>query len=141
MEERKIKAWITIKHHHIPIYEGETKQDAIDRIKSGVRKSINTRPLLPEEYKKRDSAAFKAWMAVGKHQDRVDKAEERIKTDNSPEAQKELLNARRTLKEAQQGFKSKEDLIKGRKQIVSYKFGKKKIEDKPFKKPSNEPDF
>ena len=141
MEERKIKAWITIKHHHIPIYEGETKQDAIDRIKSGVRKSINTRPLLPEEYKKRDSAAFKAWMAVGKHQDRVDKAEERIKTDNSPEAQKELLNARRTLKEAQQRFKSKEDLIKGRKQIVSYKFGKKKIEDKPFKKPSNEPDF
>lgn len=141
MENRNIKAWITVKHHHIPIYEGETKQDAINRLKEGARRGKETRPLLPEEYKKKDTAAFKAYMALGKHQDRVDKAYERLKTDDSPEAKKEMLNANRTLKEAQQRFKIREDAIKGKKQVFSYKFKKRQIEDRPPVRKSNEPDF
>ena len=31
MAEREIKAWITINHKHIPLYEGESKQDAYNR--------------------------------------------------------------------------------------------------------------
>lgn len=31
MSERKIESWITIKGNHIPIYEGESKADAVNR--------------------------------------------------------------------------------------------------------------
>ena len=31
MAEREIKGWITINHKHIPLYEGESKQDAYNR--------------------------------------------------------------------------------------------------------------
>ena len=30
--ERKVKQWITVNGHHIPIFEGESKQDAVDRV-------------------------------------------------------------------------------------------------------------
>ena len=33
-----VKQWITIKGRHIPIFEGETKEDAIKRIKENTKK-------------------------------------------------------------------------------------------------------
>ena len=104
MTERKISAWITIKHHHIPIYEGETKQDVINRLKMGVRKGKETRPIPAKEYSKKRDAAQKAVDALEEHQKRVQRANELLKTDTSEEARKEKLNADRTLKEAQQRY-------------------------------------
>ena len=31
MSTKQVKDWITVNHQHIPIYEGESKQDAINR--------------------------------------------------------------------------------------------------------------
>ena len=36
MSERKVIGWFTSKGKHIPIYEGETKQDAVNRLKAQV---------------------------------------------------------------------------------------------------------
>lgn len=131
MEKRPIKTWITIKHVHIPIFEGETKQDAVNRFKEGVRKGKQTAPIFPEQYNKKRDAAEKAVNALQKHQERVDRANERIKTDTSAEAQKEKLNADRTFKEAMQRYSTRQqafDAIKDRRQIKSYEFRKKQVD-------------
>lgn len=40
MAQREIKDWITVNHQHIPIFEGQSKQDAIDKAKKH-QKSVN----------------------------------------------------------------------------------------------------
>jgi len=131
MTERKISAWITIKHHHIPIYEGETKQDVINRLKMGVRKGKDTRPIPEKDYIKKRDAAEKAVDALQKHQERVNQANERIKTDTSEEARKEKLNADRTLKEAQQRYDVRNEefkKIEKRTPIKSIQLRKKQVD-------------
>ena len=131
MEKRQIKSWITIKHHHIPIFEGENTQDAINRFKEGVLKGKQTAPISSKQYVKKRDAAEKAVNALEQHQKRVDSANERIKTDTSAEAQKEKLNADRTFKEAMQRYSTRKqafDAIKDKKQIKSYEFRKKQVD-------------
>lgn len=131
MEKRQIQSWITIKHHHIPIFEGENTQDAINRFKEGVRKGKQTAPIPSKQYIKKRDAAEKAVNALEQHQKRVDSANERIKTDTSAEAQKEKLNADRTFKEAMQRYSTRKqafDAIKDKKHIKSYEFRKKQVD-------------
>ena len=131
MTERKISAWVTIKHHHIPIYEGETKQDVINRLKFGVKKGKETRPIPEKDYIKKRDAAQKAVNALEEHQKRVNLANERIKTDTSEEARKEKLNADRTLKEAQQRYDVRNEefkKIEKRTPIKSIQLRKKQVD-------------
>ena len=32
-QEREVQSWITIKHKHVPIFKGESVQDAVNRFK------------------------------------------------------------------------------------------------------------
>jgi len=68
----EVKQWITIKGRHIPIMEGETKADAIKRLKEGVKKGKETRPVSKEGFKKE----------VEKHNEYVNK-------EKDPEKRKE----------------------------------------------------
>lgn len=46
MAEKQIKQWITLKGgRHIPIFEGESKADVVKRLKEGVKKGKDTRPV------------------------------------------------------------------------------------------------
>lgn len=40
MAQKEIKDWITVNHQHIPIFEGQSKQDAINKAKKH-QKSVN----------------------------------------------------------------------------------------------------
>lgn len=42
MPEKTVKQWITIRGRHIPIFEGESKEDAINRLKEGAKKGRET---------------------------------------------------------------------------------------------------
>ena len=44
MSDRKVKTWFTVNGKHIPIFEGETKQDVVDRLKKGARKGRDSQP-------------------------------------------------------------------------------------------------
>jgi len=123
MEERKIKAWITRGGKHIPIFEDQ-------KIHAPIFKKN-----LPQHQKKLDKSkrdAEKAWDAYEEHVERLKRAKERIETDNSPEAQKELMNAKRTLAEAQQRRNKRTEKyhsIQNTPVAKSYKF--KKVNNKP----------
>ena len=105
---KEIKQWITVNHIHIPIFEGETVKDAVNRMKKGARKGKDTRPISKESYEKKAKAADKAYKSLGEHSERLLKANKKIKEgDNSPEAKKEFMNAERTLKEAGQRFQKR----------------------------------
>lgn len=54
MSDRKVTAWFTVNGKHIPIFEGESKQDAVKRVKS-IKKSGVTRKDVEDLTKKKDS--------------------------------------------------------------------------------------
>lgn len=118
---KQIKQWITVNHIHIPIFEGESKADAVKRIKEGAKKGKSTRPISKEQYEKKAKRAAKAYEDLTKHHERVHYANKRIQgdKDTSDEAKKEKLNADRTLKEAQQRFEKRsaehQEAVKHRK--------------------------
>lgn len=103
----EIKAWITVKGRHIPIMEGESKEDAIKRLKEGARKGKSTRPISKEAYEKKKKATEKSFKGWEEHKDRVRNADKRLEKDTSDEAKKEKLNADRTLKEAHQRYRKR----------------------------------
>ena len=107
---KQIKAWITVNHIHIPIFEGESKADAVKRLKEGVKKGKNARPISKKEYDKKEKAYDKAYKALGTHTERLSKAEDAIKAgDTSDKAKNERMNAERTLKEAGQRLVKREE--------------------------------
>lgn len=64
------KAWITVNGRHIPIYEGETKRDAVKRMKSGIMTGREDRMNTDPAYKKRHNTSV---------QKEIDNANENIK--------------------------------------------------------------
>lgn len=118
MEERKIKAWITRGGKHIPIFEDQTVPAPI------FKKNL---PAHKKRLEKAEKIANKSLDSQEEHIQRLKRAEERIKTDNSPEAQKELMNAKRTMLEARQRYtqrNAKYQALKRTSVIESYKFKK-----------------
>ena len=137
----EIKAWITVKGRHIPIMEGESKEDAIKRLKEGARKGKSTRPISKEAYEKKAKAADKAYKAIGPHTERLLKADKRIKEgDTSDEAKKERMNAERTLKEAGQRFQKRSDEHQEAVKHRKYSSIKVRRKEKPSEQ-SNKEDF
>jgi len=104
---KEIKQWITVNHIHIPIFEGESKADAVKRLKEGVKKGKNTRPISKKEYDKKLDRAEKAYKKWGENKERAYYAKRRMETDTSDEAKKELMNANRTEKEAEQRWEQR----------------------------------
>lgn len=127
MSKREPDFWITRGGKHIPIFKD----------KLGKR----TEPITHEYYYKKKTEAEKYKQKVDEHEDRVAKANYELAKSDNDKTRKEKLNADRTLKEAQQRFKVRNDAIKGKKQVFSYKFKKRQIEDRPPVRKSNEPDF
>lgn len=54
MADKEIKQWITIKGRHIPLFEGETKADAIKRLKEGTKKGPEPKKSTVKKQKKDD---------------------------------------------------------------------------------------
>lgn len=104
---KEIKQWITVNHVHIPIFEGETAKDAVKRLKEGARKGKDTRPISKKEYDKKLDKAEKAYKKWGENKERAYYAKRRMETDTSDEAKKELMNANRTEKEAEQRWEQR----------------------------------
>lgn len=82
---KEVKDWITVNHKHVPIYEGESKQDAINRV---VAKDN-------EDKKQSDIAKNKEQAdKIAQVKKKPNKLEDRLKGDA-------LLNAKDTIEELQ----------------------------------------
>lgn len=104
MAERKVKAWITINGVHVPIYEGESKEDAVKRSISKAKENVKAN----EDQKEKDIARNKAERDKLNEKSKYEQAglnESEVKEylKNNPDARREanmLLKAGRDFDEA-----------------------------------------
>lgn len=116
-----VKQWITIKGRHIPIFEGESKADAIKRLKEGARKGKEKQQ---EMHSKDKQAKKEAFDKAREKQKKKHQAMEKEPTERRKEAYKKA--AEDTIKK-KQAF---EDAMSGK---VKSKFRKKHMNESEFK--------
>ena len=118
MAQREVKQWITVKGRHIPIFEGETKEDAIKRATKAkgatpISKDDEVKDAHPEAKKSLDKNLKNA-------QDRVDMLKEELKKhpndQHTAEIKERLRKAKADYKRLSNGDNSSTEHFKTAKE-------------------------
>ena len=92
MAEREVERWITSHGRRIPIFKGESKADVAKRLKAGVEKGKESRPVTKKEFEKSGKDYSDAKKKAAKAGEKMREASKG--SNESPEKRKKFEKAR-----------------------------------------------